>query len=426
MDCSNSHCILHLGDVLNHRYKIFRKLGSGSQATIWLAKDLVAGGYVAVKVHTTKDDPRVLQVTHHPNVEFLLDRFLIESAKGKHLCTVLEPLGRSLRDTIDEWLFNKPRSCEREYRRPPSVDENDRFQPHKWSLNMTREICRQVLAGIDSLHSKGIAHRDIHPGNVAFALSYAIDSRTIDEIQQDGAWSVKWKGMPVGYDDWDAKNLELCEHDIFWNRPVNGKLLKPKEVKYSVCEAPLHDRLVFDELPPFRAVLIDLGFSLPFEECNEKLVGPSNYRAPEAILPIPVTYKADIFTTGIMFYEVVISRNIVWSHWNRHKHDDDRSTLDNNKYLKDLETKLGPMPKHFENIVPPPSLYNWNDEPVDEGDLDYGDMRLAARRDGPEDMTDIELEAFVDLISQMMQWEPEKRPDTKKLLEHPFFYTAPK
>ncbi len=30
---------VHLGDVLNGRYRVFRKLGAGSQATIWLARD---------------------------------------------------------------------------------------------------------------------------------------------------------------------------------------------------------------------------------------------------------------------------------------------------------------------------------------------------------------------------------------------------
>jgi len=86
------------------------------------------------------------------------------------------------------------------------------------------------------------------------------------------------------------------------------------------------------------------------------------------------------------------------------------------------------MPAHFKEIAPPPPTdpRDIREEEEEEDDFGYGDVRFAARCDGPEDMTDAQLEMFVDLMLKMMQWEPEKRASTRELLEHPFFDAAQK
>ncbi|GAM91108.1 hypothetical protein ANO11243_091550 [Dothideomycetidae sp. 11243] len=356
---------IYLGDVLNEIYKIFRKLGYGSQSTIWLAKDILHNRYVAVKVYSAEDKLQLVDRIFHDNVEAVLDHFTITSVNGSHLCTVLEPLGRCLTDIIDQKL-------DAQRGRSESSEDHQKYDPH-------------ILLGLDSLHSQQIVHRDIQPANIAFALSFELDTMSMDENSK---------------------------RHIAWIERHDGQPLKSHEIQYAVCPSLLHDRILFDDMPRFRLCLIDLGFSQPFDDCDPKLFGPHNYRSPETILPIPVTYKADIFTAGIVFWEVVTTRNLVWSHYHKGKVDD-------NQYLRDLITRLGPMPEHFEKLFP---LTDEDYEaPLDEEDFHYGDLQFAARRDGPEDMTDHERDAFVDLITQMLQWEPEKRPTTKELLKYPFF-----
>ncbi|KAJ3015928.1 hypothetical protein HKX48_004308 [Thoreauomyces humboldtii] len=401
-------CPVHLGDVLHDRYKVFRKLGYGSQSTVWLAKDQEADGnhYVAVKVHSAEDALPTAQPRHHANVGFPLDHFVHESVNGSHLCTALEPLGRCLDSVLEQ-----VRDIALGYERPS--EELNKYVP-TWSLKLAREICRQILVGVDSLHSQGIAHRDIQPGNVAFALSYDVDSMSMDEIQLQGNWPADQLAQDG---DWDAKNLQNTRQDVAWIKRRDGKPLSPDEIQYVVGPSPIHDHIIFNSGAPFRLVLIDLGFSRTFSDCDRPIVQPSDYRSPEAIAPPspsrPITYKADIFTLGLVFWQVVTTRLFVATEHSRHGKDDD-------KYLRDLARRIGPPPDW---ICPVPwnSHYQENPDELEPDDLEYGDMRFAARRDRPQDMTDDEVELFVDLTERMLRWEPAERADTNELLRHGFF-----
>ena len=395
--------------MLNERYQIFRKLGYGSYSTVWLAKDLQNQRYVAVKFHSLRAEYREPCEVRHPNVEHMLDRFVHKGMNGSHVCIVLEPIGRSLMTVVESWLLFK-------FGHKPEDEEDETCEPHRWSLKISREICRQLLLGLDSLHSQQIAHRDIHPGNIAFALSYDINSMSMDEIQQFGA----------GYEDvdhvnentdWDAQDLRRFGTSIARIKRVDGKPLESREIQYTVQSKPLNDRLIFDNDPHFRILLIDLGDSQKFEDCNQRLYGPSSYRAPEAILPIDITYKADIFSLGLVFWETVMSRNIVCAEIG------DDMKPDDNQYIKEFITRIGSMPEHFQQIFPLKDSFR-DEEMLDPENYAHGDMRFAARRDRPEDMTDADIEVFLYLMKQMMQWEPEKRPTTRQLLKHPFFATS--
>ena len=292
--------------MLNNRYKIFRKLAHGYYATLWLAKDLVNNNYVAVKVHSAKDKLRIPLKKDHPNVERLLDHFVHDGVNGKQVCTVFEPLGRSLRGVLCEALDVKFES--EEY--PRTLGKYAKYYPRQWTLNLAREICRQVLVALDVLHSQGIAHRDVHPGNIAFALAFDINSMSMDEVQQRGAWYSDTNESEDD-EDWDKKNIRKLEGDIMPVKRLDKEPLGPNEIQYIVVASRIHDRTVFDDMPPFRAVLIDLDDSRPFDDCDQPLIQPSNYRPPESILPIPITHKADIFSAGIMLYEIVTTRDIV-------------------------------------------------------------------------------------------------------------------
>lgn len=78
------------------------------------------------------------------------------------------------------------------------------------------------------------------------ALSYDINSRSMDEIQQEGAWYSDL--VPSDdTDDWDAKNLKAFGEDIAWVQRLDEKPLDPTDIQYTVRASPLHDEVVFDD-----------------------------------------------------------------------------------------------------------------------------------------------------------------------------------
>ncbi|KAG6240707.1 hypothetical protein E4U25_007574 [Claviceps purpurea] len=134
------------------RYRIMLKLGFGTFATVWLARDLVDKRYVAVKVGHGSDNPlpdREAEILSqirqtgpgkhgYERVIELLDAFVVEGPNGFHQCLVTEvvsPLSDS--DTIKHCSY---------------------------------DVLRQIVEGFAFLHGEGIVHGDPHIGNFGIAL----------------------------------------------------------------------------------------------------------------------------------------------------------------------------------------------------------------------------------------------------------------
>ncbi|KAI0431618.1 serine/threonine-protein kinase SRPK3 [Xylaria sp. FL1042] len=140
-----------LGDVLRGRYRIIRKLGYGSYATVWLADDTIK--YVALKIYAANMDvmnessiQQYLATNSlndvNPNFILLLsDLFILEGPNGKHPCFVTEPMGPS--------ISNVPNAPHEYYDplNPPT---------HRFSTSRNKCILRNVLLGLKLHHQNDI------------------------------------------------------------------------------------------------------------------------------------------------------------------------------------------------------------------------------------------------------------------------------
>jgi eukaryotic-like serine/threonine-protein kinase len=177
------------GDIiLNGRYKLLQRIGSGGMSIVYKAQDLSLGRLVAVKMmhESLTDDEgflqRFQQEAHavanltHPNVVTVHDIGQDEDTHGqrRHYIVMEYVEGRTLKQIIRE-LYG----------------QNGRFFPLSRALDLTIQIC----SGIGYAHRANLVHCDIKPQNVLvthddrvkvadFGIARAMSQATSHQPQQ--------------------------------------------------------------------------------------------------------------------------------------------------------------------------------------------------------------------------------------------------
>ncbi|KAF7321948.1 Protein kinase [Mycena kentingensis (nom. inval.)] len=155
---------VHLGDTFsNGRYTVVHKLGYGATSTIWLVSDAQTSSLASLKIvsadraHTELPVLLHLNATHDPAEEgsqyiaYMLDHFVHEGPNGLHQCFVQQVLGPSFCGSNMESLYEFWRYG----RLPPEI---------------AHRLCGQLALAVAYLHKRGVAHGDLHPGNVLLCL----------------------------------------------------------------------------------------------------------------------------------------------------------------------------------------------------------------------------------------------------------------
>ena len=257
-----------VGDLFNNgRYRVTSKLGWGHFSTVWLALDTrkksgEQNHQVALKIvkserHYTDaalDEIRLLQTiinekknlppndlivigdgcdAHFPLV-LLLDNFFVSGPHGNHVCMVFEVLGNNLLTLIRK---------------------NDH---HGLNLSLVKQITRQILLGLDFLHSKcQIIHTDIKPENIL--LSH---DTTGDDGNEGGKGSLNTSMETLTLDDGSIEN------------------------------------------PLLRVKIADLGNACWVNRHFTEDIQTRQYRSPEVIIGASYSTPADIWSVACLAFEL--------------------------------------------------------------------------------------------------------------------------
>jgi hypothetical protein len=133
------------------RYVVRRRIGSGGFATVWLADDEHLDSPVAIKVLADN-----WSEDHQIRRRFLEEGKYLRKVESPHVVTVYDA------GELDDG---------RPYLVMSYADQGtlaDRLQDGPLSVGQAMDVVRQVGAGLQALHDRGILHRDIKPANVLF------------------------------------------------------------------------------------------------------------------------------------------------------------------------------------------------------------------------------------------------------------------
>ncbi|KAL2044425.1 hypothetical protein N7G274_003130 [Stereocaulon virgatum] len=364
----------HLGDIFKDgRYKIIHKLGWGGYATVWLARDFLLSRHVAIKILVSElwhDSHEVRILEHllhgpasHPGkkrIIQLLDRFEHEGPNGTHPCLVFEPLG------------------------PSVVSEAELYTSNRLPGKVAWEASRQTIQALAYIHASGIAHGDLHPGNIIFANTTSYQSDT-DLLKSLG---------------------EPQMSDVI---PSSGHSLTAQVPKYLVL--PTSPPFVARDFESCQVKLVDFGEAFSVGQ-QRQIRCPLVFRAPEAFLTSQWDLQVDIWSLGCTIFELVVGYPPF-----------DNFMPNKDDLIREWVSMFGDLPEEWREGLPSPratedleservTLRDWLHETYFDDDR-------------KQDFSRADIDSLGTLLQSVMQYYPSDRPRASDLLNHTWFQRNP-
>ncbi|TVY18369.1 Serine/threonine-protein kinase SRPK, partial [Lachnellula arida] len=299
------HHPVHLGDLLNKRYEVIHKLGSGGYANVWLCCDDTSDvpQFAAVKIimaeESTYDCPelrvnklKALGLDEGPLAEhFCLpqDKFDISGPNGQHYAFVYPVLGPRVSRLLNVVRFRDPE-------------------------RILRELSLQTAKAMAALHLGGICHGDFRPANILARIS-GLDGLSKHDILQ-----------ALGQPKTTKVTTRSGENH---NEPI-----APQYLVYPISWDDVELSALGESFITDKACVIDFGESFDISEPPQDIGIPQIYCSPEYTVDKVVGVGSDIWALGCTLFEIRTGRKLF-----------DTFDDDQDEYLCKMVMMLGKLPE---------------------------------------------------------------------------------
>ncbi|KAI0798326.1 kinase-like domain-containing protein [Xylaria sp. FL0064] len=256
-------------DILDGRFEVCHKLGSGGISTVWLCYEAARKRWRAIKINAaseSSEDSAELRIgqffeekavtarqleMHH--IILAEETFWIKGPNGKHLCSVLPVLG----PTVQHW----------------------RCITLGLSAARINKVCYEITEGLDFLHEHGICHADFRPQNILMRLA----DGGLDHLDPDDLFGII--SLP--------RRHEVQTLDGSHSSDAPNWVVEP--LRWFELEG-----LVLDS-----AAIVDFGEAFEVTKIPKFLGIPRTYASPEVTYgEEPVGTESDVWSLALTLIEV--------------------------------------------------------------------------------------------------------------------------
>ena len=203
---SGAVAVFSPGQMVADRFRIICFRGEGGMGQVYQAEDEVLGGYVALKVIRPEiaSDERTFE-------RFKQEVRLAKAVTHENVCRVFDLNHDHVPPFVTMELV-EGETLSRRLRRKGKLEPEDAFL-----------LVKQMAAGLDAAHQKGIIHRDFKPGNVMLSRTAR---GTICPKITDLAWHAPSKATLAWFQE------RFWAHRAIWRRS-NSRAAVPAQHRTS-------------------------------------------------------------------------------------------------------------------------------------------------------------------------------------------------